>query len=142
MSAVIKGDKAKRMVLLIAALLIVAAIVLQFGIGESNERESILDMLASYGYRVSDDDLYIAGDYKNTSISELLPEAELQNAINASKQAGFPSDVQSRGDITLILIALQDNRVITLYFLNGETDLCFVQKPNSQDVEPLGGTMK
>ena len=138
MSSVIKGNKAKRVVLFIAALLVVCAIILQFSLGGANEREQILDALSRYGYQVSDDDLYIAGDYQNSTIAGLLPEAELENAVRASKSAGFPSDIHRRGDVVLVLVALQDQRVITLYFVNGEMELCFVQKPGSEEVEPLG----
>lgn len=139
MSGLIKGDATRRVIVLIVALIVIAAIILQFSMGNNNERENILDTLSLFGYNVSDDQLYIAGDYKNTRIAELLPEQELQSAVEASLKSGFPSDVQSRGDITLVLAACRDGSVITLYFLNGEMNLCFVQKPNSSEAEPLGG---
>lgn len=138
MSALVEGKRAKRTVLLIAAVLLGLAIWLLTSANRDDELQKITDTLKTFGYMVYDDELYIAGDYPDTTIAALLGEVDLEAAAAASRAAGFPSDVHKRGDVVPILAAMRGGDVITLYMLNGEMELCFIQRPGSSAVFPLG----
>lgn len=122
---------------LIAAgvLLLVAAVWSLFLSGGTGA--ALASTLNSYGYALIADDIYPAGEWKDTSIQALLSDAELTAAISASKQAGFPSDVTKTGTVTLVM-ANVENDVITLYLVDGEIELAFVQAAGSDAVKPLG----
>ncbi len=136
--SIVKGEKTKNILMIIAAALLVSAIIMRFQISENDEMAIITNKLSEYGYYISDDSVYIAGDYPNTTISDLLSGIELSQAVNASLESGFPSNIDKRGDIVLILAATKAQDVITLYMLNGEMELCFIQRPNTDEVFPLG----
>ncbi|HWR24199.1 MAG TPA: hypothetical protein VN366_12055, partial [Feifaniaceae bacterium] len=68
----------------------------------------------------------------------LLSGAELDAAISASKETGFPSDVNKTGDVTLIMANAGGDDVITLYLVNGEIELAFVQVTGSDAIKALG----
>ena len=137
--SVLKNDnKTKRCVLAIAGALLLLALALHLSISGDDPVSDIVSTLRSYGYRVYDSDLYIAGDYRNTSIAALLPEKELEEARKASLKAGFPSDTERIGDVVLILSATREGEILTLYALDGELELCFIQYEDSKRVGVLG----
>ncbi len=118
------------------ALLLVAAVwslSLSGGAGAA-----LANKLNSYGYALTADDLYPAGEWKDVSIKTLLSGAELEAAISVSRQAGFPSDVEKTGTVTLVMANSGEDDVITLYLVNGEIELAFVQVTGSDVVKVLG----
>ena len=123
---------------LIAAgvLLLVAAVWSLFLSGGAGA--ALASKLNSYGYTLTADDLYPAGEWKDTSIKTLLSGAELGPAISASKQAGFPSDVDKTGTVTLVMANVGGDDVITIYLVNGEIELAFVQVTGTDAVKVLG----
>ena len=117
------------------ALLLVAAVwslLLSNGAGAT-----LASKLNSYGYTLRADDIYPAGEWQDTSIQTLLSGAELKEAVAASGQAGFPSDVEKTGTVTLVMANVGGNDVITVYLVNGEIELAFVQVTGSDTVKAL-----
>ena len=118
------------------ALLLIAAVWSLFLSGGAGA--ALASKMNSYGYTLTADDLYPAGEWKNISIRTLLSGAQLDAAISASKQAGFPSDVEKTGDVTLLMANVGGDDVITLYLVDGEIELAFVQTTGSTTVKALG----
>ncbi|HWR22007.1 MAG TPA: hypothetical protein VN366_00905 [Feifaniaceae bacterium] len=118
------------------ALLLIAAawsLLLSGGAGAQ-----LAGTLNAYGYSLTADDIYPAGAWEDTSVAALLSGAELDAAISASKETGFPSDVNKTGDVTLVMANAGGDDVITLYLVNGEIELAFVQVTGSDAVKALG----
>ncbi len=136
--SIVKGENTKRLLLIIAGLLVIGAILVQSQIDNNDEITKILTRLSGFGYYLSDESLYIQGDYPNMTIASMLQGIDLEEAVAASKKAGFPSRIDKQGDVVLILAATREQDVITLYMLDGEMELCFIQRPNSSKVAPLG----
>ena len=118
------------------ALLLVAAVWSLFLSGGAGA--ALANTLNSYSYTLTADDLYPAGEWKNTNVKTLLSDAELTAAISVSKQAGFSSDVTKTGTVTLVMANVGGNDVITLYLVDGEIELAFVQVTGSDAVKALG----
>ena len=128
----------RRRIFLIAAgaLLLIAAVWSLFLSGGAGA--ALASKMNSYGYTLTPDDFYPAGEWKNTSIRTLLSGAQLDAAISVSKQAGFPSDVEKMGDVTLLMANAGGDDVITLYLVDGEIELAFVQVTGADAVKLLG----
>jgi len=136
--SIVKDKKAQRLVLALGLSLFIMAAIFRLMIARNDPAADIVSMLRSYGYSLRDSDLYIAGDYPNTSISDLLEHVDLKEAVALSKQAGFPSDIERVGDVVLILARSSEDEIITLYALDGEMELCFIQFEDSSRLGALG----
>ena len=114
--------KGTRIILLsIAALLIVGALLLN---------ASITDTL-------DDDDFYNAGSFPDSTIQDILAGQDLSEAVAASAAGGFPSDINARGDIMLLLLTLENKDVVTVFTRDGKAELCFIQRISSGEIMPL-----
>lgn len=131
--------KKRTKILLITAAVVLLAIAaaLNYKLEYLSERAKICNRINEFGYSLGFDDIYVTGDTPNVSISELLPDIELKEAAEASKACGFPSDVTRVGHITVALAALSENEVATVYIIDGEIELCFIQILDSDEVYPL-----
>lgn len=130
--------KRTRIVLItLAAVLLGIAAALNYDTENLGPRAEICNRLAEYGYSFGFDDIYVTGEGDGVSIRELLEHVDLTDAVAASRQAGFPSDVDSAGQVVALLAALDEERVVTIYTLDGEMELCFIQILDSYEVEPL-----
>ncbi len=126
----------KGFLLAAGALLLIAAVWSLFLSGGAGA--ALAAKMNSYGYTLTPDDFYPAGEWKNTNIRTLLSGAQLDAAISVSKQAGFPSDVEKTGDVTLLMANAGGDDVITLYLVDGEIELAFVQVTGTDAVKLLG----
>lgn len=132
-------DKTRRVVFAVALCIIVLCTVWMLVRGTTSERNKVCGMLNEYGYSFYEDDLLIAFDSADTTIKEVLAdntEADMEKAVSVSKQAGFRSDVEKRGGVTLML-AHDGTDVITLYLVDGEAELCFIETQDNE-IKPLG----
>ena len=131
--------KRRTRVLLItaAAVLLAIAMTLNYRLEHLSERAKICNALAEYGYELGFDDIYVSGDTPDISIRELLEGIPLDAAVAASRAAGFPSDVDRIGDIVVLMAAISQDRVITIYTVDGQMELCFIQIVGSYEVEAL-----
>ena len=121
-------QKKRRIILTAAAVILLLCVIWLFTRGRSSERSRICAFLSDYGYECYEDDLLFAYDEKNTSIRAALSmtDAELEDALTASKAGGFPSDAEKIGGVTLVLAKCGDDTVC-MYMLDGEFELVFVQ---------------
>lgn len=126
----VKGERTRGILLFIALLLLLVAAVLQWKLSQDDALGEITTRLGEFGYLVRSDEIFIEGDYPDTSIAALLPPGTAAEAVEASRRAGFPSRIDRRGDVVLLLARAGAEEVITLYMLDGEMELCFIQKPN------------
>ena len=135
----ITGKKPRMITLCIAAALIVAALIWSVWLLNAGEHARLCSWINAHGYAVLPDDLYVAGAQQDATIQDLLPDVDMEQAVAASKQAGLPSDPQRRGDVALVLVALNEREVLTLFLVDDEVELGFVQAKNSTQVFPMGG---
>ena len=138
MSAIIKNKTAQNVLLLLALGLLVGAVAMKLHIANANPFNEIIAMLDTFGYTAREEELYVEGEYRDATIQSILRDADLTQAVAASREAGFPSRVEETGDVVLILLATREEEIVTLYYLNGQPELCFVQTADSHAVKPLG----
>lgn len=127
--------KQRNLLLIASALVLVIALVFWQGFAQEHPYKPLAAMLREKGYTLEPDQLYNAGSFENQSIAATLAGVNLDEAVSASLEGGFPSRVDKAGEITLLLCALGNQDVITLFLLDGEPELCFVQPL-------LGGSLK
>lgn len=132
--------KRGRLYLLLAAgVLIAAALIGSLLLDRTSESARLCRTINSYGYSILPGDLYPAASWEEQSIRALLPGTGLDAAVSASVQAGFPSDIDRVGTVSLVMAKHTGDDVITLYLVDGEIELGFVQTAGSEHVRTLGG---
>ncbi len=130
--------KGTRIILLsIAALLIAGALLLNASITENHPYSGAAKTLREYGYTLDDDDFYNAGSFPDSTIQDILAGQDLSEAVAASIEGGFPSDINARGDIMLLLLTLENKDVVTVFTRDGKAELCFIQRISSGEIMPL-----
>ncbi len=132
------GKRGKWILLIAAGALLVAAFLWNAHLSATSEGARLCRTVNEFGYALHPDDLYPAGVWNDTSIRALLPETELAEAVAASKSAGFPSDIDRAGQVTLVMANVGDDDVVTLYLVEGEIELGFVQVTGTGAVRALG----
>ncbi|HWS28895.1 MAG TPA: hypothetical protein VN512_02150 [Clostridia bacterium] len=137
MLMIVKDKKTRAILLIVAAALLAAAAFLYFASG-NGALKAVCEEVNAFGYAFLPDDWYTAGGQADTSIEALAGSEDLSEAVAASKAAGFPSDTEKRGEVVLLLGQLANDDVVTVYIVNGEIELCFVQTLGG-DVFSLGG---
>ena len=123
---------------IIAAVLLAVGLLWNAALERNSESGRLIKTLKSYGYSLTRDELHPIGTWEEQSISALLSEVKLNKAVEASKAAGFSSDIERKGTVSLIMADAGGGSVLTLYLVNGDIELAFVQNPGSFDVLPLG----
>lgn len=125
----------RTMLTLIAAGIIIAAAVWSIIISKNDPLEAIANELNAYGYSMRGDELYILGGKVNATIREVLAQGEDAGAEEliaaAARQAGFAADIDRRGEITILLYQC-DKGVMTIYLIDGEIELCFIQTQSGE----------
>ncbi len=127
----------KLAVLLIAALLIVCAVLLNGVVSQQSPYRAAVEELTSRGYILNEDDLYDVGSFENTTISDVLAGQDLSQAVESSMAAGFPSDINAAGNIKMLLLTMENQDIITMFLRDGNIELCFVQRLDDSAVRPL-----
>lgn len=116
----------KTALLVVAAALLAAAAVWSYIISLDDPLGDMAKEMNAFGYSLEAEDFYVLGGAENTTIAATVNE-DMSAAVEASMSAGFPSNIDRFGDITVLLAHLGDDRVLTVYLVDGETELCFVQ---------------
>lgn len=129
----------RTMLTLIAVGIIIAAAIWRTQIAKNDPLEDIARQINEYGYALKGDDIYILGAEADSSIRQMLAlneaDEDIALLVDASRAAGFAADVDKQGEIN-VLLAPQDNGVITIYLINGQIELCFIQTEEGE-VMPL-----
>ncbi len=125
----------RTMLTLIAVGIIIAAAVWSIIISKNDPLEAIANELNAHGYSMRGDELYILGGKVNATIREVLAQGEDAGAEEliaaAARQAGFAADIDRRGEITILLYQC-DKGVMTIYLIDGEIELCFIQTQSGE----------
>lgn len=130
-----KGTKV--ILLIVAALLIVGAVLINGKLTVQSPYRAVVDELTSRGYTMTEDDLYSMGSFNKSSIADVLAGQDLSQAVEASINSGFPSDINAVGDINMLLLTMESGDIITIFLRDGEMELCFVQRLDGSAVRPL-----
>lgn len=133
------SKKKKNTLTILAVALLAAALVWSLLLNSRSEVSRLVRNLnAAYGYDLRAADIYPAENWEQRSIRSLLPETDLQAAVEASRAAGLPSDIDEEGHILLLLANTEQDIVVTLFLLDGQIELGFEQQRASDAVYPLG----
>ena len=120
------------MLTLIAVGIIIAAAVWSSIISKNDPLEAVANELNA-------DDLYILGGKADSTIREVLDgsidAAEAELMVSAAEQAGFAADMDRRGEVSILLYQCEKG-VMTIYLIDGEIELCFIQT-QSGEVYPI-----
>ena len=109
-----------------AGALLIAALVWSVLLGSNGFTARVERQLASHGVSVRAADLEQHSFKKQTSIRALLDGQDVSEAVEASLAAGFPSDIESTGDV-ICLIAPSQKGVLTVYVVDDAVELAFIQ---------------
>lgn len=131
-------DKQRNILLIASAVVLALALLLWQGLPAEHPYEHVAALLREAGYTVEAEQLYNAGSFPDQSIAGALSNVDLDEAVAASLSGGFPSRVEQVGDVALLLCALENQDVITIFLLNGEPELCFVQPLSGGALKVLG----
>ena len=104
------------MLTIIAVGIIIAAAVWSIIISQNDPLEAVAAELNAHGYSMRGDELYILGE----------DAAETELIVSAAKQAGFAADIDRRGEVSILLYQFEKG-VRTIYLIDGEIELCFIQ---------------
>ena len=131
--------RTRNSVIVAAAILIVIALVWKITLSCTGMTNRIADELSKHGCEIQAENIEKLMHEKNTSIKALMPEGtELDKVIAVSKQAGFDSDTERVGDVYLLLADLDEGkRVLTVFVVDEEIELAFIQIPDSDEVFPV-----
>ena len=86
---------------------------------------------------ISSDELYQQSYAKASSIAEIMTGIDMEDAIAASRRAGFPSDAERQGEIYLLLAKLDDEHVLTVFVVDEAVELAFIQILGSDEVKAV-----
>lgn len=124
---------------LIAVGIIIAGAVLSAVIDKQDPLNAVAAQLNEHGYSLDNNDIYILGGEADSTIRQMLmrdeADEDISSVVEASIDSLFPSDIDKRGEIT-VLIAECDRGVVTVYLIDGEIELCFIQTEEGE-VFPL-----
>lgn len=133
------SKRTRILLLALAGLLLIGALLLNASIQKNSRLAALARSLDAFGYAFAAEDLYVAHAGEAESIAALLVGIDLAEAAAASEAAGFPAILDRAGHVELVLAALAGGDVVTIFLLDGEIALAFVQAPVSGDVYALGG---
>lgn len=142
MQSVVPAQKhnSKRTIVLlaVAGALLIGALVWRVALESRSLSSRIVRSLSEHGLTVDAASLYQHEHRKDTSIAQMMEGTELSGAVAASKAAGFPADIDRAGEVYCIL-ANMDSGVLTLFVVDEEIELAFIQLPGSDEVIPITG---
>ncbi|MDR1620637.1 MAG: hypothetical protein LBS18_08270 [Clostridiales bacterium] len=130
--------RTRRILLIVAGAILALALLWSVNLNISSESGRFAAYLRDeFGYVVDKSDIYPAGQWPDTTIRALFPDTDLDKMREASRQAGLPSEVDRRGDITLLLVNAAADDVLTLFVVDGEVTVGFVQNAATGAITPF-----
>lgn len=127
--------RSRKIIFLIAGALLLVAFVWHVLLAQNGIAPRIARQINAYGYNLHADDIYSAADWENATIRELLPDDDLTGAVEASTKVNLPSNIDRRGQVTLIL-AQAGADTLSVFYVDGELELAFMQRGGV--IFPLG----
>ena len=90
-----------RLLLLAISVAILGLALFWWGrVEEQDPNRPLVELLESRGYQVESQQLYLVGSFPEQSIAQVLTGVELEEAVAASLEGGFPSRVDAVGEVT------------------------------------------
>ena len=133
-----KFDRKRTLALLIAAcVLLVGALTWRILLEKNSLASRIVRELAAHGCTVDASALYQHEHRSGTSIRAMMGEKDMTAAAEVSRAAGFPSDIDRQGEVYCLLAQLENGRVLTVFVVDEQTELAFIQIPDSDEVLPV-----
>lgn len=131
------GQKQTLLLLAVAGALLIGALVWRIVLEKNSLSSRIVRELAAHGLTVEAADLYQHEHRQGTTVAEMMADTDLTPAIEASRAAGFPSDVSRAGEVYCLLAGLADGTVLTVFVVDEEIELAFLQLPGEENVLPV-----
>ena len=132
-------NKKRTLVLLIAAgVLLIGAVVWRVVLEANGLTSRIVRELAAHGCSVDGAELTQHAYGKDSSIREMMGDKDISAAEAASRTAGFPSDIDKKGEVYCLLAQL-DSGVLTVFVVDEKVELAFIQLPDSDEVLTVTG---
>ena len=131
------GQKQALLLLIVAGALLIGALVWRIALEKTSLSSRIVRELAEHGLTVDAADLYQHEHRQAATIAELMADTDLTQAIEASLASGFPSEVNRAGEVYCLLAGLEDGKVLTVFVVDEEIELAFLQIPGSETVLPV-----
>ena len=133
-------NKKRTLLLLIAAaVLLVGALVWRIALEHGSLSSRITRELFEHGYSGAEPELYQHLHTNGTSVRAVFGEAtDLSAPVGASKQAGFPADIDRVGEV-YCLLADTDDGILTVYVVDEKIELAFIEIPSTGEVLPVTG---
>ena len=125
------------LLLLVAAAILIGAFVWRILLEKNGLAPRIAAELYSHGLKLDPAELEQNAHRADATIREMLADAELDALVAASERAGFPSDVDKRGEVYCLLAALNEKDVLPVFVVNARVELAFVQTLGSGDVRAV-----
>ena len=142
------NEKGKRMtsstrtaLLICALVLIVIAVVLRIIVTADSLSGRIARELNAHGCTVNADELSQQVYKKHASISSVMEGIDMTDALAASLECGFPSDMLREGELCLLLAQLDDEHILTVFVINEEVEFAFIQITESDEVLPVNAPL-
>lgn len=120
-----------------ALVLIVIAVVLRIIVAADSLSGRIVKELKAHGCTVNADELSQQDYKKQASISSVMEGIDMTDALAASLECGFPSDMLREGELYLLLASLDDEHILTVFVIDEEVELAFIQIKGSEEVLPV-----
>jgi len=124
-------------IFVLAGVLLILALALNMDLQSSSPYNRVVEELRARGYTLVESDLYFVGSFEGQSIQSVLAGEELTEAVEASRQGGFHSDVEAKGEISVLLLTLENQDVITIFTRDGGIELCFIQRLGEDRLRPV-----
>lgn len=142
------NEKGKRMtsstrtaLLICALVLIVIAVVLRIIVTADSLSGRIVREMKAHGCTVNADELSQQVYKKHASISSVMEGIDMTDALAASLECGFPSDMLREGELYLLLAQLDDEHILTVFVINEEVEFAFIQITESDEVLPINAPL-
>lgn len=127
--------------LICALALIVIAVVLRVFITADSLSDRIARELKSHGCTVNADELSQQIYKKHASISSVMEGIDMTDALSASLECAFPSDMLREGELYLLLAPLDDEHILTVFVIDEEVEFAFIQVKGSEEVLPVNAVL-
>ena len=66
---------------------------------------------------------------------------DMTDALAASLECGFPSDMLREGELYLLLAQLDDEHILTVFVIDEEVEFAFIQITESDEVLPVNAPL-
>ncbi|MDO4567519.1 MAG: hypothetical protein Q4B99_01030 [Clostridia bacterium] len=129
--------KTRAILLAVAGVLLLTALVWSLYSNSTSELSQLRRAMAQRGYSLTDESFYLADVAADTTVRELMGEQFDEALTEVSRESGFPSDPDRRGDIAQFLAAVDETQVITILLVDGEIEFAFIQTLGSDEALPL-----